>query len=94
MIEIKQLNDPQNGIFEIFVDGAKAGEMVYRWKSDFVLVIEHTEVHENFNGKGLGKRLVLAAVDFARVNNYQIIPLCPFAKATFQRNEDLQDVLA
>ena len=37
--------------------------------------------------------MVLAAVDFARKNGLKIIPLCPFANATFQKNVDLQDVL-
>ena len=37
--------------------------------------------------------MLFAAVQFARENHKTIIPLCPFAKASFQKNEDLQNVL-
>jgi predicted GNAT family acetyltransferase len=50
-------------------------------------------VEEAYNGKGVGKEMLEAAVDFARKNGKTIIPLCPFAKATFQKHEELQDVL-
>ena len=56
-------------------------------------IIDHTEVEEAYNGKGVGKEMLLAAVDFARKNGKTIIPLCPFAKATFQKHDELQDVL-
>ena len=59
-----------------------------------LFIIEHTEVSPDFNGKGVGKKMVLAAVDFARKENKKIIPLCPFAKATFDKNEELRDVLS
>jgi len=37
--------------------------------------------------------MLIKAVEFAREKGKKIIPLCPFAKATFQKNEDLRDVL-
>lgn len=94
MIEVQQKNNEKNGEFEALFDGNHAGLMTYTWAGNDKFIIDHTEVEEAFNGKGLGKEMLLAAVDFARKNNLKIIPLCPFAKATFQRNADLQDVLA
>ncbi|HZH55168.1 MAG TPA: GNAT family N-acetyltransferase, partial [Sphingobacteriaceae bacterium] len=46
-----------------------------------------------FKGRGVGKSLVLAAVDYAREKKVSIIPLCPFAKRVFEKSEDLRDVL-
>ncbi|WP_336732336.1 GNAT family N-acetyltransferase [Chryseobacterium sp. VD8] len=93
MIEVKQTNDPKHGNFEAFIDGNHAGLMTYTWAGEERFIIDHTEVEEAYNGKGVGKKMLLAAVDFARKNGKTIIPLCPFAKATFQKHEELQDVL-
>ncbi|CAD0223998.1 N-acetyltransferase [Chryseobacterium sp. D764] len=93
MIEVKQNNDEKHGSFEAFIDGSSAGVMTYTWAGEERFIIDHTEVEEAYNGKGVGKEMLLAAVDFARKNGKKIIPLCPFAKASFQKSEELQDVL-
>lgn len=93
MIEVKQNNDEKHGSFEAFIDGSSAGMMTYTWAGEERFIIDHTEVEEAYNGKGVGKEMLLAAVDFARKNGKKIIPLCPFAKASFQKSEELQDVL-
>ena len=93
MIEVKQNNNEKNGSFEAFSEEKNAGLMTYTWAGTDKFIIDHTEVEPDFNGQGVGKEMVLAAVDFARKNGLKIIPLCPFANATFQKNVDLQDVL-
>ncbi|SEW48269.1 hypothetical protein SAMN05421841_3768 [Chryseobacterium wanjuense] len=93
MIEVKQNNDAKHGNFAAFIDGNSAGLMTYTWAGEERFIIDHTEVEEAYNGQGVGKEMLLAAVDFARKNGKTIIPLCPFAKATFQKHEELQDVL-
>jgi predicted GNAT family acetyltransferase len=93
MIEVKQNNGEKHGNFEALIEGNRAGLMTYTWAGEERFIIDHTEVEEAYNGKGVGKEMLLAAVDFARKNGKTIIPLCPFAKATFQKHEELQDVL-
>ncbi len=93
MIEIIQHNDDKKGSFEAIADSKRAGLMTYTWTSDDKLMIDHTEVDPAFGGKGIGKEMVRAAVEFARDRNIRIIPLCPFAKAVFGKNPDFQDVL-
>jgi predicted GNAT family acetyltransferase len=92
-MEIQQINDTRKGYFEALEDGKEAGKMTYTWAGDSKFIIDHTEVNEGFNGKGVGKKLVLAAVDYARANNVKIIPLCPFAKSIFDKTEEIRDVL-
>ncbi len=93
MIEIQHSNDEKRGSFKASLDGNPAGLMTYTWAGEDRFIIDHTEVEAAYNGKGVGKEMLMAAVDFARKNNKAIIPLCPFAKATFQKHEELQDVL-
>ena len=92
-MEIQQINDTRRGYFEAIEDGKEAGKMTYTWAGDTKFIIDHTEVNPDFNGKGVGKKLVMAAVEYARTNNLKIIPLCPFAKSVFDKVEEIRDVL-
>jgi len=92
-MEIKQTNDTRRGYFEAIEEGNEAGKMTYTWAGDSKFIIDHTEVSPDFNGKGVGKKLVMAAVEYARTNNLKIIPLCPFAKSVFDKVEEINDVL-
>lgn len=67
--------------------------MFYVWAGDDRIIIEHTETDEKAKGKGLGKQLVLAAVDFARGKGISVIPLCTFARGVFDRVPEIRDVL-
>lgn len=93
MLEIKQINRETKGEFVATLDGKKAGLMTYSWAGDEKIIIDHTEVQQAFNGKGVGKELVYKAVEFAREKNLKILPLCPFAAAMFKKNEEIRDVL-
>ena len=92
-MEIQQINDIRKGYFEAIEDGKEAGKMTYTWAGDSKFIIDHTEVSPDFNGKGVGKKLVMNAVEYARANNLKIIPLCPFAKSVFDKVEEIRDVL-
>ncbi|CAD0009568.1 GNAT family N-acetyltransferase [Flavobacterium chungangense] len=92
-MKIQQINDTRKVFFEAIEDGKQAGKMTYTWAGDAKFIIDHTEVNEEFNGKGVGKKLLMAAVEYARTNNLKIIPLCPFAKSVFDKTEDIHDVL-
>ena len=74
-------------------DGKKVGEMTYSQAGNDKIIIDHTDVNPEFKGQGVGKLMVMSAVEFARENSIKILPLCPFAKAVFDKNEDIQDVL-
>ncbi|RKR05979.1 hypothetical protein C8C83_5333 [Flavobacterium sp. 90] len=92
-MEIQQTNDTRRGYFEAIENGKEAGKMTYTWAGDSKFIIDHTEVSPDFNGKGVGKKLVMAAVEYARANDVKIIPLCPFAKSVFDKVEEIRDVL-
>lgn len=93
MVQIEREDNGKKGRFAIFENKDLAGEMTYSWAGKEKFIIDHTEVGEDFGGKGYGKMLVDAAVKYARKSNLKIIPLCPFAKKVFDRNESLHDVL-
>lgn len=92
-MEIQQLNSEKKGQFEALDNGLQAGILAYIWAGPGKLIIDHTEVSADFTGQGVGKKLVMAAVDYARENKIKILPLCPFAKSVFDKTPEIQDVL-
>ena len=93
VMEINHRKEENKGAFIATENGAKAGEMTYSKAGDTLIIIDHTEVDSAFGGQGVGKKMFLAAVDFARENKIKILPLCPFAKAAFDKDSTIQDVL-
>jgi predicted GNAT family acetyltransferase len=87
-----ELND-RKGHFYISVNGKQAGLMTFVFAGKDKIIIDHTEVDPEYNGKGYGKKMVAKAVEYAREKNLKIIPLCPFAKKVFDKTPDFSDVL-
>jgi predicted GNAT family acetyltransferase len=90
-IEHKQTST--KGFFLIYENGERLAEMAYSKAGEETMIIESTDVSEKLRGKGAGKQLVAAAVDYARKNNKRIMPLCPFAKSVFDKVKEYEDVL-
>jgi len=93
MDAIKHRQDGKGGAFYLERDGKQLAQMVYTMAGDRKMIIEHTEVDESLQGQGIGKKLQAELVDYVRANGIKVLPLCPFAKATFQRMKEWQDVL-
>ena len=92
-MEINQVNNEKNGYFEAIENNVQAGKMSYVWAGETKIIIDHTEVNPEFSGKGIGKQLLMAVVQSARENKIKILPLCPFAKSVFDKDETIRDVL-
>lgn len=92
-MEVKHQSDGRKGSFYMDQDGVKLAEMVYVMAGSEKMIIEHTEVAESLKGQGIGMQLLEALVEEVRVTHIRVLPLCPFAKASFQKRPDLQDVL-
>lgn len=90
---IQHRNNTKEGVFFVEDAGEVLAEMTYRWKGDQLFIIDHTEVTDKLEGKGVGKQLVHAAVEFARANNHKIFPVCSFARSVFDKVKEYQDVL-
>ncbi|MEM1148217.1 MAG: GNAT family N-acetyltransferase [Pseudomonadota bacterium] len=89
---ITREDGPSGGRYVTQIDGHEA-EMTYSRAGTSRIIIDHTGVPEVLKGRGVGKKLVEAAVKDARAEAFKIIPLCPFAKATLERTPEWQDVV-
>ena len=93
-LDVKHGETGHRGSFYIERDGDRVAEQTYSMLPDGkTVIIDHTEVAESLRGQDVARRLTLVAVEWARRSRVKIIPLCPFAKAVFDRDPALQDVL-
>ena len=58
-----------------------------------IMIINHTEVDDSLRGQGVGRQLLAKVIDYARERSIRIIPLCPYAKSVFDKDESIRDVL-
>lgn len=91
--EVQLRINGKNGAFYIEIDGKQEALMTFVFAGDDKIIIDHTEVNPENNGKGFGKKMVEKAVEFAREKGIKIIPLCPFAKNVFDKTPAFSDVL-
>lgn len=84
---------PERSRYEADLDGSRAGIAAYTRDGD-LLVLTHTIVEPEYEGRGVGSALIRAAVDDARARGLQIVPRCPFAADWLRRHPDQLDVVA
>ncbi len=92
-MDITQQDDGKYGAFTTADNGTPAGEMTYTWAGDSMFIIDRTGMEAAYKGQGVGRKMLDAAVAFARKKQLKILPLCPFAKSVFDKHASIRDVL-
>jgi predicted GNAT family acetyltransferase len=94
-ISVQVEQKAHRGAFFVEREGQRLAELTFSATPDGKLVIlDHTEVSDSLRGQGIARKLVEAAVAWARRTNVKLMPLCPFAKAVFDREPEFGDVRA
>lgn len=91
-MDIVHENTTQDGAFILMNNGEQLGLMAYRWICEDQFNIVHTEVSPEHQGQGLAKKLLNAAVDYARSENKKIRATCSYAKAVLESDKLYADV--
>jgi predicted GNAT family acetyltransferase len=87
------VNNPETGSYDLVVDGDTVGHAYYENRGD-ELVFTHTEIDKDDRLKGLGSRLVKAALDdVRRSSSKRIVAECPFVAHFIRENAEYQDLL-
>lgn len=66
----------------------ETGELTLRRVSDEIWNANHTGVPKAIGGRGVGKALVRAMVEDARLHGYRVVPGCPFVAKLFERKPE------
>ena len=85
-------NNEDENRYELEVDGHLA-IAEYRLRPGRI-VFTHTEVPDALEGRGIGKRLIKAALDDVRRQGLKVVPICPFVKHYIDTHPEEQDLLA
>ncbi len=72
--------------FVLRVDGKRLGSLEFTRPDAKILRIEYVEVAPELRGKGLGRKLVEAAVNWAKETDQKVVPICSYARMVIQRN--------
>ncbi|MGH9384843.1 MAG: GNAT family N-acetyltransferase [Vicinamibacterales bacterium] len=74
-------------------DGVRLGTLDYRRAGNGPLYIDYVEVLPSLRGGGVGRRLVEAAVTWARESQTTIVPICSYSRSVIEGDAALRDVL-
>lgn len=90
---VEHQEQDSKGAFYVQQGGQRLAEMTYSRTNATLIVIDHTDVDESLKGQGVGRQLLDALVAWVRSTNTKVIALCPFAKAQFDKDPSIRDVL-
>jgi len=78
--------------FELTADGATAF-VAYEFAGQRI-TFTHTDVPDQFRGKGVGSALVRGALDLARERGLEVVPVCEFVAAWVRRHPAYLDLVS
>lgn len=90
MLEIKR------GIKSFYIGDSEEkplAEITFVNSDENLIIADHTYVSDELNGQGVGKLLLKELINWARVENKKIRPVCSFVKMQMEKNEEYHDMI-
>jgi predicted GNAT family acetyltransferase len=78
--------------FSIDVEGKTVGRAEFT-ESDGQRVFYHTEVDDDFGGRGLGTAVISEALAATRADGLRIVAVCPMVSAYVKKHHDFDDLV-
>lgn len=91
--KIQRENGPTRGRYYIALAPGAEAEMTYSKTGDGPMIIDHTGVPREYEGRGIAAQLVKASIEDARTQGFKIHPVCPYVVAQFKRHPEWSDLL-
>ncbi len=89
---IHVVNNEAEGRFQAEVEGGLA--FLQYVNSESRIVFTHTEVPPELEGKGLGSKLVKAALEHARSEKIKVVPQCPFVASYIREHPEYESLVS
>jgi uncharacterized protein len=84
---------PERNRYEAVIDGTVAGFIEYQ-VANGDRAFMHTEVSDDFEGKGVGSALAKGALEDLRARQLKVRPFCPFVSGWIRRHQDYLGLVA
>ncbi|MDA3662338.1 GNAT family N-acetyltransferase [Mycobacterium xenopi] len=81
----------EQGKYTIAVEGKTVGHAAVADRDD-QRVFYHTEIDDNFGGRGLGTILVEQALEATRRDGKRIVAVCPMVAGVLAKHPELSDI--
>lgn len=88
---IPVVDNPAESRFEAVVDGHVA--FVSYVRNGDKIMLTHTEVPKELQGRGIGNTLARGVLERARAENWRIVVRCPFLIAYLARHPEYESLL-
>lgn len=85
-------DNPAVGRFELYVDELLAGIAEYE-PAGQNRAFTHTEIYPRYEGQGLAKVLIQAALDQTKAAGLGVLPFCPFVHHFVQTHADYLELV-
>jgi predicted GNAT family acetyltransferase/glutaredoxin len=85
--ELQIVNDEPRERYEARLGDRVIGHAAYHRRGDRI-AFTHTEIDSVCEGRGFGTALIAAAIDDARRQGLEIVPLCPFVAAYVKKHPE------
>ena len=93
MAEPRVVDAPERERYELIVDGDVAGFVTYHRGRDAITFL-HTEIEDDYEGRGLGSTLAAGVLDDARAMGLRVKPVCPFLQSYIEEHPEYADLIA
>jgi predicted GNAT family acetyltransferase len=92
VVEPEIRNDATAQRYIASVDGSDAGFSAYL-RARGRIAFMHTEVDDAFEGQGIGGKIASFALDEARAEGLEVLPICPFVRGYIERHPEYVDLV-
>jgi hypothetical protein len=93
MTDVVTSHNPDQSRYEAHLGGKLAGFAEYQL-TDEMVIFTHTEVGDEFEGRGVASALARVGLDDVRASGTRkVLPLCPFIKGWIGKHPDYTDLV-
>lgn len=93
-LTVTREDGPTRGRYVIRLAPGYEAEMTFSKQADGTIVIDHTGVPSEYEGRGIASKLVNKAIADARAMGFKITPVCSYVVAQFRRHPEWADLRA
>ena len=91
---VQREDGPTRGRYVIHLAPGYDAEMTFRKEANGTIIIDHTGVPPEYEGRGIAAMLVNQAIADAREQGFKITPVCSYVVAQFRRHPEWADLRA
>ena len=91
-MELEIQHNKNKSRFFTFVEGREA-YLSYEKNGENILNFNHTYVPFNLRGRSIAAQIVGYALEYARENNFKVIPSCSYVRVFIEKNKQFSDLV-